>query len=269
MRKLYLTVLTVITIFCIIIGSYRNLVYHDHHETYVPSEEYGTYAESAPAMEEEIEFSDDVEFPMDDVNEIYINIKAGSVLIQSDTGYALRSPNEEFVNWTFEDGVLKIDSKNTENFDLTDPSLFDGVPLVHLIVPFDIAVNNLHINVNAGDVTVSGAMIQELDLSCDMGDIHMDTVQLIGSANVHGKMGDIDMSVRSFNDLSVQEDMGNIYFYSDADLTDFEKHCSVKVGSLRVNGSEIGRSFETSGNAGRLTVSNKMGDIDLEWPYSE
>ena len=275
MRKAYLALLTVITVFCIILGSYRNLVirhsYHEtepHHEAeehYEESEEYELEAEHEGEPPEEDVISDYC-FSPEDVNEINITLHAGSLEIMSMEGdVTLSDVHSEFIDFTFEDGVLSIHDKNTSDWDLNDPAIFDGVPLLALYVPYDIPVKKLHIGMNAGNITISGPVIDNLDITCDLGDINIDYVRMTGPASIHGKMGNISINSAEFTELVVEEEMGDISIYSEQNLSEFEKHCAISLGTLSVNGTEIGRSFNTDGEEGKLTVTNKMGDINLDW----
>ena len=258
MRKAYLTIITIITAICILIGSYRNLVhrggahyeqeeYEEHNEVYPPAEEH-TYR-----IEE-------------DITGIDIDIEAGNVYIWNDPVNAIDVNDPAYFEFEVDQGILKIvqsqDYKKLINHEADGE---DFLPDITIYLADDMQIKTLDAEIEAGSFYMSGEKsYDEAEIDCEMGDIQVDNVYF-RKAEIKCKMGNISLNSIRFEDLKVEEELGNIDIFSSEDLSDYEKDLSVKLGNLSMNGASIGRSIKTSGSDGKLTVSNKMGDVSVNW----
>ena len=263
MRKAYLAIITIITIFCIIIGSYRNLIYQRNE--YDESE----YAEETAEEFEEIPASEHTwEFP-EDITAVEVDLEVGNVCILEGTNM-IELQDPDFIEHEINDGVLRVRQnpgykKHLKNED-DHYDLSEDMADVWIYLPESNPPDNISVSIRAGAFTMSGIKPPHIDISCDLGDVRIDNVSF-NEGQVSAKMGNITLDAIAFENLTVNEEMGNIYIYSTNDLTGYEKDCSVKLGVLTMNGSNIGRSVRSEGTDGKLVVTNDMGDIEINWSF--
>ena len=260
MRKVYLAFITIVTIVCILIGSYRNLV-HSRSE----------YAESHPAEWEESEYEPAAEehtWEFDEaISAVDVDLEVGNVSILEGSGF-IEADQHDFSSYEISDGVLKIKQnpsyknhwENTE----PDPVVTDNMPHIWIYLPETDLVESVSVDLKAGTFDMSSVHPDNISINCDLGDIRLESVDFI-HGQIFAKMGNITLESISFTDLTVDEKMGNIYIYSRSDLSGYEKNLSVKLGVLNMNGANIGRTVSSEGSDGKLSVANDMGDVDVSW----
>lgn len=101
-----------------------------------------------------------------------------------------------------------------------------------------------------------------------MGEITIKDTYL-GDAEVNNDMGTIRVENCTFQDLDVDNAMGDTIIDAEQSLDDYQIELEAGMGEVRVNGQGEGTKYRQSGSAGKLEASTSMGSVRLSYRNEE
>ncbi len=245
-KKRYLTILTIITVICILAGLYLHIFSHIFHLFGGPSAGNGNT------------ITDSVDY--DGFNSISIDTDVFNVDIRKGDRYNVSYECSEFERpvITNNNGELKITEKNSRHFfvnigrGMKDNRLTVTIPessnLSYASLNTDagnfivdgITVKKMNVKADAGNVNISDSSAGELEIETDAGNVAADNITSeqvtvntdVGNVSISGKIGI----------LNGDSDVGNISLDYD-EGSDCRVTLTTDVGNITVNGAEKGNKY--------------------------
>ncbi len=121
---------------------------------------------------------------------------------------------------------------------------------------------------NMGNCTLEKCSFSKADIDTNMGEITIKDTAL-GEAEIDNDMGTIRMEHCIFQNLKADNSMGEIYIDADQNLDQYEIEFKAEMGNVRVNGQSQGTKYRQSGNSGKLEASTSMGSVIVEYKNAE
>lgn len=279
-KKIYLTVLIVVTLICVIFGTMNHMgvfgrsnhVRYDTGKT--PSEDGSaafrgsesagskTKARKNPAAGDAL-FSE--ERSSSEVTELHADIEYGSLTVRTGEEFSAEYNGDSDLRpeVDLKNGVLTVAQKG-RNFNFFKNLLHPKAELT-VVLPKGTVLDEADIALDLGDAVLSGLTAENGTIVNNLGRIELSSCRL-GSVKIEADMGDVVLEECGFRDLSVEEDLGAVRIRSAADLSGASVELETDLGKVLVNGSEQGTEYRASGSDGiRLSVHNDLGDVELEY----
>lgn len=251
-KKIYLMVISVITIACVTVG----IMYHMFN--------FGRNSRWFSWMDFTGDrISDTKNIEINDTNiEVIVDLKVATLNIRTGQQFGVSYEcSEKLVpEVNYGDGTLILTQK-----DVSTALVGKSKCKITLTVPKDVTIKRLGLEVDLGDLNINSINAEITDITCAMGDIDIENCSL-GAVNITCNMGDCDMEYSSFTSLDAKMDMGDIEVKGNRDLDDYSIDVSCSMGDIEVNGRDYRTSFRQEGNEETyIRINNSMGDIDLEY----
>lgn len=276
-KTIYLTILSIVTVFCIIFGTIYHLTgWFDSGNTF----NLFRNNSSSKLDYSRVTYSED----LDSFDSIEIDTSAMDITIEIGDAYHLTYDCVAFL-------VPDVNVKNS-TFKLIQPEIphFGGSDNhcgMTLTIPADVALENADIVADIGNVTITDIHSGYITLQADIGDITIDSCDFnhsdieadignlkinscdLGETEIDADTGNISIASCDFTNIEVSNDMGNISLSTDMDLSGYSMDISTEMGNLTMNGKKIKRRFSQSAadSAGgcRLIIENDAGNIDVSY----
>lgn len=255
-KNVYLTILTVVTVLCIIGGSCYHIVGWGLN---VLSDVFSFWKsdkeEAGPVVD-----SDSGE--LGDFTSISVDADIMSLtVVPGDSAAISYKGNEKLApKYEIDGDALVITQTGKVN------SFWGSKKCnVTLTVPEAACFRSIEIYSAVGDIDLSGLQGEFLSLDADVGDIDVDGCRFT-DIEITASVGDVDMEDCTFTTLAIDADVGDIDVDSAADLSEYEISLDTDMGEVCVNDRDYRKSYEQDGtSAGQVTITNSMGDISLEY----
>lgn len=238
-RTIYLSVITIVTIGCIIFG------------TVMQSGGFG-FGLSLGVKEEEQS--------LEDFHKIQVDTNIIELTISSGSRYHLSySATKDLIpEYTVENGTLVIEqNKKKKNI------LGTNKCKVYVEIPDDIAVSDLDIMSDIGDVKIKDLKVEECTGKVDLGELEI-TGSTIEKLDWENDKGDISLEDCSFQKVDLKIDLGEVVIQNAKQLTGYEIDAQTNVGEVKVNGEEYGRKCKINGSVGKMRIRVDLGDIKIK-----
>lgn len=256
-KNLYLTILTIVTVCCIIFGS----VYHilgwglSFLDMIFDSPRFSTEKESAGALVKSdlIELDDFTSIDAD-IYVMDLNIESGD---RASISYSCSSKLKPKYN--VEDGTLYLTQNSIRNSWWGNKKC-----TVTVTVPSDQYYELFDINADVGDIDIADINGKKLALSAAVGDIDI-TGCTFDDIDVQADVGDVDVNDCEFSRLAIDNSVGDISVFSAIRLSDYAIDMSTSIGEVEFNGHDYRRSYSQNGQSSdrSVTLNNDTGDIEL------
>lgn len=250
-KSIYVTILSSITVVCILIGSIIHLTDTD----------LGIF-DRWFRQNKNTEISQDP-ISLEEFSSISADATIMELTIKSGNAYEISCRYNEKVRpeYQVKDQVLRI-TQNADNIPITGNSAQCEVIVT---VPSNADLSEITANVDLGVIKISKITAASLDLTADLGDVELEHCDL-GNASISADMGDIDVSSCTFSNLTAEVSMGDLSVDTSSDLSGYTIDISVDLGSLKVNGRDYKNQFSQRGSTDRtIVLTNDMGDAELEY----
>lgn len=258
-KNIYLTVITIITIICIIAGTcYHVIGWGVHFFSEQPFishifEDNDTEAESSNQTTETLDSFDNLKL---DISVADLTVTSGdSYSISYDTNRASLIPKYNVNN-----GTLTVTQKSKHN------SFWGSTHCsITITVPESTVLNNLTADGSVGDVLFSEIQTQKSTLDFSVGDIDLENSAL-GNCTLDTSTGDIDVKDCTFENMEIDTSVGDVDVSVSQDLTSYDMTLDTGVGEVTVNGSSHKDHYESSGDSSNtFIVDNSTGDISVNY----
>lgn len=238
MRKLYLLLITLITIFCILIGT--GVIGSGEHL-------FSGHSSASQTLEKDVTF-----------NAIIIEGKAYDLSIVSGDGHVSYRGSKELMP------EVSVDEKGVLTIRQVANARFKARSSAHLTiaVPSDAVMNRVAIDLNAADMTIDSLRCEQLSISANAGDIDL-TQCTFGTVMIALNASDIDIAQTTFTDLTITNNAGDIDIEDIQNFDQYRIRCKTDLGDIKIQNRKVGNSYEQDGEGHHIDITNNLGDIKL------
>lgn len=261
-KTLYLTILAIVTVVCIIIGS----IYHisgwfgsgwfGGHSIFSDIFNFIVDDDDSKRDRSRVTYSENV----DEFNNIEIDTDIMNITINTGDTYHLEydcvaylKPEFSVKNKTFrleQPSVKWWGSNNKCSMTLTVPS---GAVLNSTDISSDVGnikIYNMEsgyatIEADVGNITLESCTFESSDIEDNIGNINISASKL-GNSNIENDTGNIEVDSCEFNDIEIYNDIGNVKLNTGTDLSDYEIDLSTDLGSIKYNGEKQKKHYYKS-----------------------
>ncbi|MCR5655320.1 MAG: DUF4097 domain-containing protein [Lachnospiraceae bacterium] len=243
--KIYITVLTVITILVILAGIYIH-VFRPVSGFFSGLGRDGSFGEN---VTDTISVDEEVTAVSVDVDAAEISVKSGE-----ETSVKYNMPSNLVPKVSVEDGVLKVTSKVKHNVDF---HFFGSREYrIDIVVKRGTALEDISFIADAGDISIDEIETKDMSIDADAGDIEMEAIKA-DKISIKTDAGNIELGNSKIGTYDIDSDAGNVEV-DDSTIKEFR--VKVDAGNVEVENSTVdGGSVET--DMGNISLSGKIGDV--------
>lgn len=259
-KNTYLTILTIVTVLCIIAGSIMHLGLFSFH---LPFSDVSIGKGSAGAMQKDSQTVDAFSAIEIDANVLAVTVECG------DSYQVAMNCNEKLMPTVEVKGdTLVIKQK-------VNTKLFTGSTHAEMTVtlPAGTELNSLTTVQNVGDFELDSVDVKKADITVNVGDVELENVK--GSnLKVDSDTGDVEVKDCQFETVDIDSDIGDADYSSTVSLEDYTMDLKTDVGSVDIHGvhgsdhdsDHMGsnHSYTQKGSAGSLTIKVDVGSISVK-----
>ena len=219
-----------------------------------------------------------------EVNSIKLDLKACEVAFEVKDGSGLMgieySGDKRLKpEVTFENGKLVATQKNKQSFSFYSINS----PRLTITLGTDVYLDNLEMNINAGDINmknvkgdylfgdfnagnivIKNCTFNKADLDADAGNIQIDDSSF-KILKIETNAGNVQIHDTDLETVEVNSDFGNVEIKGLDDLDAYDIECDVDAGSIQVGRSSSGRHYSSKGTgAGSIKVEVDAGNIEIK-----
>ncbi|MBO6046859.1 MAG: DUF4097 family beta strand repeat protein [Erysipelotrichaceae bacterium] len=233
-KSVYLFVLTVVTIFVIIAGTFKQ------------------YVHLGISPKEEIVSSID-----DSVTSINIDAKAMDITIKVGAPSIRLSGNSDyFPTYDIDDDRLTI----TQN-EMSHVVVKSTVKLT--LTLSQTQLKSLNIQMNAGDIRIENIDATYTSINDNAGDVKVMDAKL-GQTVIQLNAGDVKLNGTIFTNFTVNNNAGDIKINDIPEFKKYDVRLSTSVGDIKVNGDKLKSPYQQIGNNDYfIDISTNLGDIKI------
>lgn len=238
-KNVILIVLALITIACIVIGSYR-FTKSAKNSLSKAFKELGM-AINLSDDDEKIYLGSNLDTNLEAFSELQIDAKVMSVTIMNGPNYSLKcNYNKEKAKpkYMVENGVLRI---RQDNFKSNTGNLKCDLVIT---VPRSIKIDDVDINLNVGEISLEG-------FNCD-------------NLNVTNNVGEIEIRDINFEQVKAHANVGEISIRTMSPVDEYEIEAQTNVGEVNVNGKNHKREYSQKGViAKKISAKTNVGEVRI------
>lgn len=252
-KNIYLTVIWIVTIFCIIGGSCYHIMGW--------GERFWEHFEQGSLLRGKAYTYNDT---LDEFDSISLNVDLSEVNIVTGDKYGLsyKCTKNLVPDFKVKDGTLSL-IQNSKNPHFPRRNGNDNC-IITITVPKEAKLSRISGGCDLGDVEFDGLTVDEIDIECDLGQAVISDVTA-SSITCDCNLGNCEITECSFDNLTVNNDMGNIEVVSKNSLNDYIMDLSVSMGGIEVNGEDYGTHYKQKGDQDKkIELTNSMGSISVE-----
>lgn len=222
----------------------------------------------------------------EDVSSIKIEADALEVVFKTAEGDGLISvdyegPKKLQPDVTFENGKLSI-NQNGKGFNFHGFNFGDG-PKVEIVIGRDAKIENIEMNIDAGNIKfndltadyvygeidagnieVRDCSFRKVDFEVNAGNYNIKDSE-IKTLNINTDAGNIDIKDTTLENVEIEADFGSVNIKDLDDVDAYDIECSVDAGAISVGSNTSTGSYKSHGNgAGSIKISVDAGNIDID-----
>ena len=248
LKNIYLTILTIITVVAIVLGS----MYHVGGFFKKTGSFFSKKGSSGETVTETNDLDpDEIDKLEIDCGLMQVNIKEGGKFSVDFDGDERLKPNIKMSGKT-----LMI--KQKDNNDISLPSLKDDT-FLNITVPEGKEFDAITLDVGMGDVKIKNISAKDIDVDAAMGNVEGNDI-VAGDIDIDAAMGNVEFYDAEFKNLDADASMGNITVESVNDLSRYDIAADASLGNIDIGGEKVSGSGEYNKNAS----SEKIGEIDVD-----
>ncbi len=270
-KTIYLTILTIVTVVCIIFGALYHIGGFFSNITFFNF--LGGNLDRSP-----INYSED----LDAFEAINLDTNVMDITIERGEGYHLSYNCEKYLEPEFE---VKNNTFTLSQPDVSSPvfNISSNKCSMTLTVPSDVYFTKIDITSDVGAVSIEDIGAKTAIFQADVGDLTLDTCAFsdtnitadvgditslntdLGNATISADVGDIELNDATFESLDLSNDVGDVDLDCATKLSNYQIELSTDVGDVTVNGKNHDKDYSRDGNGEKLTIENSTGDINLNY----
>lgn len=249
MTKIYITVISIITVIAILLGCFIHIfnrgVFSMNPRHWNSVSDTVTLSGNIDTIEVDLKYSG-------------LTIKYGE-----DVHVEYTLPEDFIPEIELKNGVLSVVMKNTIR--LGDHGWNDFE--VTIVIPDGTELDKLDVNLDAGNIQMADIPTEDLKVSCDAGNIELGNIQA-ETINVEVDAGNIEIKDITADKATISADAGNIdlkdcsidKFYANADAGNIETHnCTIASGEVK---TDLG-NIDLDGDIGDVETHTSLGIVNV------
>ena len=250
MRRLYVGVITLVTILCVIVGMAIHFGSDINGNWYIGKNKNH---DEAPVSGEDFELASFTKIRVE------ADVMALTVEQGDDFTFRYNCTQNLIPEYEVKDGVLYITQKqkNRVSFGTNNCNAF-------LTIPEGVLLEKVEITSDVGDVFLDQLAIVDLSVYCDVGDLNIDETTF-GNAKIELDVGDLEISDSEFENLDAYSDVGDVEVHSIMDLSAYSFDLIADIGDIEVNGKEYKDECRISGSQNLIKIGSDIGDVEVSW----
>ena len=260
-RTPYLTILTIITVCAILVGSAVHIAgvqigsfgvsSDDPDDTYTNS-----YSNSLTESSQELGSFTQVKVTAEAANLEITSGKTSTLTSKADK-------NDE-ITYEIDHGVLRINERRKKSWRFLPFLKVRQGGKITLTIAQGTSLEKTDLQLNMGNVTLTDLKPGQLDVHADMGNITASGCEC-GDVTMDANMGNIKVDTCTFDTMTAGSDMGNIKISLTEPVENMDLSLSTSMGNVHLNGEKVSKTYETKGNGGKkLTAQTDMGNIKIQ-----
>ncbi|MCM1106796.1 MAG: DUF4097 domain-containing protein [Blautia sp.] len=258
-KSVYLTILTVVTVICIIAGSCYHIIGWgvDLMENIFDTPFWSSGEEKQDAGPVITDANG-----LEDFSAISVDASVMSLTIQPGETASISYKGNKKLAPTYEvSGNELIVTQNAKINKFWGNKKCN----VTITVPRDSFYDCIEISSDVGDIDLSRLQGNVLKLETAVGDIDIEDCSF-ENMEINADVGDVDIEKCSFTTIETNASVGDIDVESAQDLSDYTIDLSTDIGEVSVNDRDYRRSYEQEGVSGKsVSLYNSTGDISLSY----
>lgn len=253
MTKIYITIISIITVIAVLLGCYIHIFNRGNFSLHPVS------VSSGYSVSDAVELSGDIDTIKIDMNYSGVTIAYGNeVRVEYDLPEKL-VPEIELKN-----GTLSIIQKNSVRLGSTGWNDYS----LTVYIPEGITLEKLDLNLDAGNLEIADIPCTEATVNCDAGNIELDNMEFT-TLRVDVNAGNIEVTDCSADTVDINADAGNIrlnrctidVFNADADAGNIDAdNCTINSGEVN---TDLG-NISLQGEIGNVKTHTSLGLVDLD-----
>lgn len=129
----------------------------------------------------------------------------------------------------------------------------------------DRKVNSLWAHCDAGDILLNRVSVRDLKIEQDLGNFGMLDSSVTHSADVQCSAGEVTVSGNIQGNVNLSVDLGNIRFETTEEAAKYQYNLSVDMGTIMVDGSRSEGSRTHQGGPSALTAQSSAGEVEVRF----
>ena len=255
-KGIYLTMITVTTVFCIIFGS----IYH-FGNIFSDIPFFGIGPDTASDSTKETSSRN-----LGSFDNIVVDVDVADIIISHGKDYTIAYEATRTVvpQCKVKNETLYIEQNAKHR-------LFGGFGTqnrnckITITIPENATLADIDLDSGVGSISIDSISADSLSTDTGVGDTEIKDCD-IESIDADNDVGDITLINCSFVDLDADNSVGDITVGSAKDLSDYDIDLDTDIGDVYVNDRSCKRNFSSNGNSGcSVTLDNSTGDITLSY----
>ena len=256
-KNVFLIIITLITVFCIIVGSVHHLgVSRKSYNSVASSIRRGLSRGGLHFNFSDDDFDEDEDYDEDDedsksfdtetiseFDELEVKLKVGGLKIERGNKWEIQARYAHSYlkpEYTLKNGKLKIVQPGIKNQHLNNK----GCNVV-IVVPFGTEIDKLNVKMDVGAVELSGFDIKSGSIDTDVGAIAISNV--------------------NFNDLDLDSDVGAVSVELVEPVEKYDININSDLGGIVIDGKNVKRRYSQKGDKDkRLRINTDVGGIEVK-----
>lgn len=280
-KTLYLTILAIVTVICIIIGSvyhiagwFGNMWFGGHSILgdiwgFITDDDSSRRDRSHVTYSEDLSAFDKIEI---DTSVMDVTVNTGDTYHLEYDCLAYLKPDMSVKGRTFsleQPEVRWPGSNNKCSMILTVPTgtVLNSTDIssnVGNISMYNIESGDITVDADVGDITVESCSFESSDIQGNVGNINARTSNL-GKFSAETDTGDIKIETCEFKDIDIYNDVGDVKLdTNNIDISGYEIDLSTDVGSVHYNGKNHKKYYyqPASGSSSySIEIETDIGDV--------
>lgn len=251
-KTIYLTVLSVITIACILIGSYRfcsNFSFRSFGWNWNDRPSRSVHTESQT---------------LSSFHTIRADLDVAEITIEEGTDYSLyyEATKELIPQYELKDDVLTLRHQNQSLRDQLKHG--NNECTIIITVPIGTALTLLDLCSDVGNISLENVQCQKAIIESDVGEIKVEEGTIM-ALDLSSSIGDIDVENTTFQTLDASSDVGEVKIRPNDPVSKYSLELKTDVGEISVLNNDYMQHYNSAGTDGySITASSSVGDVTVE-----
>ncbi|MCR5674337.1 MAG: DUF4097 domain-containing protein [Lachnospiraceae bacterium] len=279
MKKAYMTIMILITVFCVIIGTAM-------HAFRFMSRIAKLTGRTAERSSHTIAPGDGESMEVAPFTTMKLDLGVGNITLMTGDGFDVSYQGVDELRPVIDsskEGKLVIKQKNSNWRSMAKlPDAWGTDNDLVITVPEDLELEDLDCDLDMGDFRIEGiragkaeismqmgnlnlkdSVFKTLQVDADMGNVTIDGIE-VSKADLDANMGNIEAKgITGFSTLNLDADLGNIEIALDQRLEDLSLDLSADLGSVILNGEKKNGKISGGAGAARVSADADLGSIRI------
>lgn len=249
-KNIYLTIITLITVICIIAGSLYHIL--GYGLSFLGNFTGTRFGNPGPVESNRIS--------VDPFDTLSIDTGTMDVTIKTGDDYSVEyTCNEQL--------VPKIESDNNTLTISQEQHKWSNVKSYELIVivPEDATLSEVTVDTGVGDINISGLTIEDATFDTGVGDLKLKDCEL-NTCSVDSGTGDNTITDCSFNEMDIDSGIGDNKISSTKSLDGYSFDLDSGLGTIMINDDKLGSEYTVNKKSSRhISVDSGTGNITIKY----